>query len=133
MAEAISKELGIEFDPEWIPEEERGSVKGIVNFLTDVIKENSQPQYSKDEAKRFDEYLAKGGSPKKFFEVYYGDGVDYSSLDASPSVGASSSVGDYSSAILVEVYSLFLHLVIILYLVIILQQFELKSTVCLFT
>lgn len=64
-----------------VDEDERPtSVQGIIDYMTNVVRENSVPQYADERVQKLDEYIRNGG---KFDDFYNGmsQQVQYESLD----------------------------------------------------
>jgi len=81
LAKLFFEKSGGDFKDEFLQED---SMEGFVELLKDIVKENSTPNFANKEAEDFNEYLAKGGDPKTFFNVYYNSqDMDYESLDLS--------------------------------------------------
>ena len=71
--ELFSKELGWELGDEDKPK----NVKELVDYMSEIIDVNSQPQYASQEIADLDEFVKAGGDVKSFFEkVYSNPGVD---------------------------------------------------------
>lgn len=72
----FAEELGWDLDDENKPK----NIEELVEFMSSVIESNSKPKYSSEVSQKFDEFVANGGDPKKFFDKVYG-GLDTSKLD----------------------------------------------------
>jgi hypothetical protein len=81
LKDRLSEELGWELDDD----EKLGSIKDVVDYMKEVVAENSKPKYYSDTIKQLDEYVKNGGSVDKFFKDVYGgpSGIDYDNLDLS--------------------------------------------------
>jgi len=64
--EDLHSHLGFEeeFDAEAFVEEFGTGMEGIKNFITEVIKDNSKPQFSNETAQKYFEFIESGGDPK---------------------------------------------------------------------
>jgi type II secretory pathway pseudopilin PulG len=81
LKDRLSEELGWELDED----EKLGSLKDIVDYMKEVVAENSKPKYHSDTIAKLDDYVKNGGSVDKFFKEVYGgpSGIDYDNLDLS--------------------------------------------------
>ncbi len=53
----------------------------IASFMQQVIKESSKPTFASDASQEFDKFIQDGGDGKAYFQVKYGNPLDYSKLD----------------------------------------------------
>lgn len=75
--DAISENLGWEFDED---EEKPKTVEELIDYITDVIEENSTPEFASDDVKAINEYVANGGDIEKYFSVVNTE-IDYDNID----------------------------------------------------
>lgn len=75
--DAISENLGWEFDED---EEKPKTVEELIDYITDVIEENSTPEFASDDVKAINEYVANGGDIEKYFSVVNTE-IDYDDID----------------------------------------------------
>jgi hypothetical protein len=61
----LSNSLGWDFSE---MEEEPKSIEDIVEFMKDLVAENSVPTYANDEVKEYDEFVRNGGDLRDFFK-----------------------------------------------------------------
>jgi hypothetical protein len=88
--DAFSESLGWEVDEENKPD----TVEGLVDYIKDLVTENSTPEYSSDEVKNLDEFIKNGGK----FEDYYNratDTVNYDTIDIEDEDNQKNIVRDY--------------------------------------
>lgn len=50
-------------------DEKPKTVDALIDYFTQVIEENSTPDYASDEVRQLDEFVRNGGELKKFFEI----------------------------------------------------------------
>ena len=75
--DAISENLGWEFDED---EEKPKTIEELIDYITDVIEENSTPEFASDDVKAINEYVANGGDIEKYFSVVNTE-IDYDNID----------------------------------------------------
>jgi len=77
--DAVGESLG--WNMADIEEDERPlTVEDLTNYLSDVVKENSVPQYADDRVKMLDEYIKNGGKFEDFYAAQQSR-VEFDSLD----------------------------------------------------
>lgn len=77
--DAISEELGWEFDENDPEEVKPKTVTDLVKYFRDVITESSVPQYSSEDVQKLDEFVRNGGKLENYFQA--GNGIDYDNID----------------------------------------------------
>lgn len=77
--DAISEELGWEFDDNDPEEVKPKTVTDLVKYFRDVITESSVPQYSSEDVQKLDEFVRNGGKLENYFQA--GNGIDYDNID----------------------------------------------------
>lgn len=55
---------------------EDDSLEGFIKHITDIVERDSKPTYSNDFVAELDLFVKKGGDPKQFFDLYYGDNAE---------------------------------------------------------
>lgn len=66
--DAVAESLG--WDIADISDEERPlTVEGLTKYLTDVVQQNSVPQYADDRIQKLDEFVKNGGKFEDFYQV----------------------------------------------------------------
>ena len=66
--DAVAESLG--WDVADISDEERPlTVEGLTKYLTDVVQQNSVPQYADDRIQKLDEFVKNGGKFEDFYQV----------------------------------------------------------------
>lgn len=79
ITEFVQDKLFAEFG--WDAEDKKfKSIKEVVDFVKDVIEENSTPQYASEELVKIDEYVKNGGDLKNYLTDVYG-GIDVDKVD----------------------------------------------------
>jgi len=80
LIELIHEENGWDFDAEKFKGKDK--VSDLMDFVGDVIEQNSVPEFASDEVKEFNDFVAKHGADKAadFLSVSYGN-TDYESMD----------------------------------------------------
>lgn len=87
MIEAIHDHNGFEFNAEEF--KDKGDMDGLMEFIGDIVKDNSVPTYASDQSRKFDEFIAKYGEDKAsdFLKANFGpkdyDKVDINNIDQS--------------------------------------------------
>ena len=66
-ADLFAEELGWEFGENEKPK----SAKDIVNYMQNIIDENSTPKYASDEIKELDDFVKDGGNLRDFYSKVY--------------------------------------------------------------
>jgi len=61
--DAFADTLGWDVDDETKPD----TIEGLVDYIKDLVDENSQPDYANDQIKQLDEYVKNGGSFTDFY------------------------------------------------------------------
>ena len=74
--DAFAEELGWEVDDD----EKPTSINGLIEYIQDVVEENSKPQYSDERIARLDEYVRNGGNFDDFYNNMSQD-IQYEKLD----------------------------------------------------
>lgn len=77
-SEQLVKELGWEFDEETKPK----SVADIISYMSDVVDENSKPNFASEDIQKLNDFVKEGGDFKKFMSEAFG-GADYENMDIS--------------------------------------------------
>jgi hypothetical protein len=79
LKDRLAEELGWELDED----NKFESIKDIVDYMKEVVDENSKPKYHSDDVKALDEYVKNGGSIDQYFKEVYGAnaGIDYDTVD----------------------------------------------------
>lgn len=77
--DAISEELGWEFDENDSEEVKPKTVTDLVKYFRDVITESSVPQYSSEDVQKLDEFVRNGGKLENYFQA--SNGIDYDNID----------------------------------------------------
>lgn len=78
-ADLFAEELNWEYGDEEKPK----SMKELVDFMQNVIAENSQPNYATDEIKELDEFVKNGGSVKDYYNTVYSTELNLDKIDTS--------------------------------------------------
>lgn len=78
-ADLFAEELKWEYGDEEKPK----SMKELVDFMQNVIAENSQPNYATDEVKELDEFVRNGGSVKDYYNTVYSTELNLDKIDTS--------------------------------------------------
>lgn len=63
--DAFSEALGWEVDTEDKP----NTIEDLIDYMRDLVEENSTPEYSSDQVKELDEFIKNGGKFEDFYEV----------------------------------------------------------------
>ena len=77
--DAISEEIGWEFDENDPEDVKPKTVTDLVKYFRDVIAESSVPQYSSEDVQKLDEFVRNGGKLEDYFQA--GNGIDYETID----------------------------------------------------
>ena len=98
---AESKQIGVFFDAfaeaqNWeVDEKDKPtSVEGLVEYIQDVVDQNSKPTYADERIEQLDQYVKNGGK----FEDFYQDqqkGLTYESIDLEDETNQKTAVRDY--------------------------------------
>ena len=75
--EKLFEKLGVELDEET----KFKSVDEVIDYLQELVEENSKPQYASEELAKLDEYVRNGGDLKKYFDTT--GGTTYTKEDLS--------------------------------------------------
>lgn len=65
----FAQELGWDYDEKDKPQ----SVSQLVDFMNDLIKEGSQPNFADEEVEKINQYVANGGSINDYLKAYQAD------------------------------------------------------------
>lgn len=74
--DAFSEELGWEVDEEKKPT----TITGLIDYMRELVEEESQPEYSNDQVKELDEFIKNGGKFEDYFKVV-NQATDFENLD----------------------------------------------------
>lgn len=88
--DAFAEELGWEVDDD----EKPTSINGLIEYIQDVVEENSKPQYSDERIARLDEYVRNGGNFDDFYNNMSQD-IQYEKLDIEDEDNQKLAVKDY--------------------------------------
>lgn len=88
--DAFAEELGWEIEDD----EKPTSIDGLINYIQDVVEENSKPQYADERIARLDEYVRNGGNFDDFYNNMSQD-IQYESLDMENEDNQKLAVKDY--------------------------------------
>ena len=88
--DAFAEELGWEVDDD----EKPTSIDGLIEYIQDVVEENSKPQYSDERIARLDEYVRNGGNFDDFYNNMSQD-IQYEKLDIEDEDNQKLAVKDY--------------------------------------
>lgn len=72
----FSNELGWELDEESKPK----NVSEVIEYIKTLVEENSKPSYANEEIEKLNDYVAKGGDLRKFYNEAYGS-IDPDTID----------------------------------------------------
>lgn len=75
--DAIAEQFGWEIEED---EEKPKTVEDFISYISDVIEENSEPEFASEEIKELNEFVAQGGDLYKYFQETSTD-LDYDSID----------------------------------------------------
>lgn len=64
--DAFSEALGWEIDDN---DEKPNTIEDLIDYMRDLIEENSTPEYSSDQVKELDDFVKNGGKFEDFYEV----------------------------------------------------------------
>lgn len=78
MKEQLSDSLGWDFSK---MEEEPNTVEGLVEFMRDLVAENSVPDYANEEVKAYDDFVRNGGNLRDFYKNVIENRIDPDKLD----------------------------------------------------
>lgn len=80
LIEMIHEANGWEFDEEKF--KDKDSIDGLMDFVGEIIEQNSKPEFASDEVAEFNDFVNKYGAEKagEFLEVTYGQ-TDYENMD----------------------------------------------------
>lgn len=88
--DAFAETLGWEIDEDAKPK----SVEGLVDYIKNVVEENSTPQYANDDVAAIDEFVRNGGNITDFINSY-NSVSDYSNIDLNDEDDQKRVVKDY--------------------------------------
>jgi len=94
LIELIHEENGWDFDEEKF--KGKDSVEDLMEFVGDVIEQNSKPEFASDQVAEFNEFVAKHGADKAadFLAVSYGT-TNYETVDLTNEDNQKTVYGDY--------------------------------------
>lgn len=73
----FAEELGWDIDEE----EKPSSIKDLVNYMNNIIEENSKPKYASKEIAELDDYIKNGGDIKSYFDSILNTDLDLDNID----------------------------------------------------
>jgi hypothetical protein len=76
--EKLGEQLGWDFTE---MEEEPKTISEMVEFMKDLVAENSVPNYADDEVKKYDEFVKNGGDLRKFYADTIQGRIDTKGID----------------------------------------------------
>ena len=88
--DAFAEELGWKIDDD----EKPTSINSLIEYIQDVVEENSKPQYSDERIARLDEYVRNGGNFDDFYNNMSQD-IQYEKLDIEDEDNQKLAVKDY--------------------------------------
>ena len=88
--DAFSDSLGLDIEEDNKPD----SVDGLVDFIKDLVEENSVPTYANEQIKQLDEYVKNGGNFQDFYNNM-SHVASYDNLDIEDESNQKSIVRDY--------------------------------------
>jgi hypothetical protein len=74
----LADKLKLEVDKEDLKFE---SVDDVLEFMAEIVNENSKPTYASEEVEAYDEFVRNGGSLKDFYKEVYSGKLDPTALD----------------------------------------------------
>lgn len=63
--DSLAEKLGWEEDEDNKPQ----SVEELINYFSEVIEENSKPEYASEEVEQLDKFVREGGNLRDFFQI----------------------------------------------------------------
>jgi hypothetical protein len=78
--EVIHDKFGWDFDADAFKGADLSNVDTLTDYITNIIEENSKPEYANNISESFDQYLRNGGRPEQFLENYNSE-TDYTVID----------------------------------------------------
>lgn len=76
-ADLFADELGWDFNDEEKPK----SIKDLVNYMENIIDENSKPKYASKDIEELDDYVKNGGDIKSYFDSIMNSELDLDNVD----------------------------------------------------
>lgn len=76
-ASILADKLGLDIDEK----QKFESTDDVIDLMTNIIKENSKPEYANEEIAKYDQYIRNGGNLKTFYDEIYKDSVNVEDLD----------------------------------------------------
>ena len=76
--ERIYEKLGWEFGED---EKKLQSIDEVVDYLQELVEENSKPDYASDEIEELNKFVLNGGTIKNYFDTKYAGDLDLESVD----------------------------------------------------
>jgi len=70
------------------------SVDGLIEYIEDVVDQNSKPTYSDDRVAQLDQYVRDGGKFEDFYQEQQ-KGLTYESIDLEDETNQKTAVRDY--------------------------------------
>lgn len=64
--DAMAEKMGWEFEE---GEEKPKTAEELIDYFTDIIEENSVPQYASEEVQKLDEFVKNGGDIRDYFQI----------------------------------------------------------------
>lgn len=64
--DAMAEKMGWEFEE---GEEKPKTAEELIDYFTDIIEENSVPQYANEEVQKLDEFVKNGGNIRDYFQI----------------------------------------------------------------
>ena len=88
--DAFADTLGWDVDDENKPD----TIEGLIDYIKDLVDENSKPDYANDQIKQLDEYVKNGGNFTDFYNNM-SQTISYDKLDIDDESNQRSAVRDY--------------------------------------
>ena len=88
--DAFADTLGWDVDDENKPD----TIEGLVDYIKDLVEENSQPDYANDQIKQLDEYVKNGGNFTDFYNNM-SQTISYDKMDIDDESNQRMAIRDY--------------------------------------
>ena len=88
--DAFADTLGWDVDDETKPD----TIEGLVDYIKDLVDENSQPDYANDQIKQLDDYVKNGGSFTDFYNNM-SQTLSYADMDIDDESNQRTAIRDY--------------------------------------
>lgn len=81
IAKFVAEQLATELNWSFGEDDKFESIGDVIDYMANIVEENSKPQYANDEVEKFDGFVRDGGNLRGFYDSVYSGKIDPEKVD----------------------------------------------------